>query len=191
MTIGAALKWCINQILNNRASGVQVRSSSAVITNNSSEVNGSSGIRVTATGHAHIGFTLTGEAGPNEIVGNILDGIAVFNGANAFVFGNEIQGNGRNGIGVGRASAHLLGQNEIAENENGVGVFNGGDFLQAKGDFVVLPDSQDTIRNNRLDGILAFNGATLDIRNALITGNGRHGIRVGLHSSVIMNKSEI
>ena len=179
-------------IQNSGGNGVFIEDSTATIIDNAIKLNGSSGIRVTGTGHARIGLTILGEGKGNTIEENGADGIAVFNSANAYIFGNTIQENYRYGIGVGNASsARLVGNNTIQGNDShGVGVFRGGMLFQGKGDFPITPN-HDMIQNNKASGIVGFNNASLDIQDATISNNDRHGIVLKFHSTLRIFNSDI
>jgi hypothetical protein len=163
--------------------GIYIEDSTATIYESIIRENDSSGVRVAGSGNAKIGLTEYSQPSSNVIEDNTRDGISVFNGAHAFIYGNTIQRNERYGVGVGNASAMLIGDNTITSSANhAVSVLRGGMLLQGKGDFPFDP-GPDTITASGGYGISTFNNATLEIRNAIVRGSS-YGIYLNFHSTL-------
>jgi hypothetical protein len=184
-----------NVVQENSGSGVLVQGASATLTNNQILSNGVKGIEVSNSGNARIGVDDSSQPAPNIIQSNDYGGIEITSSAAAYMLGNTILSNGlptgRPGVGISRATGRLVGDNRIeASGRNGVEV-NQGALFQGKGDFFNLTAGPDRIEGNPRHGISAFNGATLDIQNAIINGNGRNGISLTLNSSLRIRNSTV
>ena len=175
-----------NTIQLNAGDGVFAEGSSITVISNTILSNGVKGVEVTNSGNARIGVSDSNQPGPNVIRSHAYEGIQITNSAAAFMLGNTIESNGlptgRPGVGIYRATGRLVGDNTIQGNGgNGVEVVQGALF-QGKGDFFNLAPGPDTIQGNPRSGIFAFNGATLDIQNAIVSGNSQNGIALNTHS---------
>jgi parallel beta-helix repeat protein len=172
-----------NTVNNNGGAGVSVEMASATITGNTIQSNTRYGISVTNNAGARIGITDQTTPAGNAIMSNTLDGVNVSNGANANLFGNAIGNNGRDGINISRASGRLVGNNVISSNVGrGVSV-SGGTLFQAQGDFGLTP-TLDTVMDNTGDGVGVFQGASAELQDASITGNGGRGINLSNSGSL-------
>jgi parallel beta-helix repeat protein len=109
-----------NNIQQSGHSGITVnRHASARIVNNTIQNNAVAGIEILETSFARIGFMTVGSPGgpsPNIIQNNGGDGVIVFWGASALIFGNTIRTNTANGVLVGRGAHAQIADNDISEN---------------------------------------------------------------------------
>lgn len=108
-----------NIVIENKGRGIHMdKGTIAQIVNNTVRNNGTIGINVNELSYARIGFLIPPDAkpGPNVIQGNGGDGIYVGRGSSAWIVGNTMRGNGGNGVAVDRGSqADVIG-NTIAGN---------------------------------------------------------------------------
>lgn len=179
----------------NGHAGIWVESSQATILGSTISGNADAGIGVSNGAGSRIGITdgSTAYVG-NTISGNASNGIHVTGAASAFIGGNTIDANGtnpgaalgRNGIGVFNASVHLAGRNTISNNP-GSGLFaaraagalvgDTGFGLPVSGpDANVISGNGAGVPGNRA-GVFAFQGGTVDVRDARIDGNFGAGVQ--------------
>ncbi len=181
-------------VQNNTRHGIAVESSQATILGSTITANDLTGIIVSNAAGARIGITdgNTAYVG-NTISNNGSNGIHVVGSSSAFIGGNTVTGNGttvgaglgRNGIGVFSGSVHLAGANVIANNA-GTGVFvsrNSGAFIGDPnfGLPVTGTSANQIAGNGALDpsskgGVFAFEGGSVEIRDAVVSGNFGGGI---------------
>ena len=177
-----------NTITGNSGNGINIEGASVTVTNNTIANNQIKGITVHDSANARIGITEGDQPGPNTIENNVFEGIEISNSGAAHIWANRIRYNGqttyRPGVGIYRATGHLIGDNTIQENGGHGVTVNQGAFLQGKGDFFDLTPGPDIITQNVYSGISGWNGASLDIRNATITDNDQNGVSLGLHSTL-------
>jgi parallel beta-helix repeat protein len=184
-----------NTIKNNEGYGVFVFGSSARLTNNIVKLNNLGGVGIGNGGNARIGINDDGSVGlGNTIESNQYEGISISNGAVAQIHNNTIRGNGivtaRAGIGIYRATGHHAGDNTIEGNGSGVQVNQGSLFNGGLSSFL-SPPGPDMISGNQNSGIAAWDGASLDIQNAVVTDNSEHGIILSLRSILRIYKSTV
>lgn len=181
----------------NGRDGISVEAASATVLRSTISANARMGVTITNGGAARLGVDNTNQLPgvPNTIANNGASGLFVTIGAQAFIGGTLISGNGtdaassiRDGVHVFQARADLVGGNTIEDNAaNGVLVVSG-TVLVGDSVFGVPSGILNTITGNGTQvpnshGVNGFLNATLDIRGAAISSNTGHGVALGLQSS--------
>ncbi len=101
------------------------------------------------------------------------EGVAVINGARAFLTGNVIQNNGQRGLTVAE-SAQVFSSTDIFRGNADIGIVaNSGAYLAA---------TNSIVQNNGSDGVLASDRSTLRLISCTISGNAGNGVTLQ-HSS--------
>ena len=182
--LGAGFTVQNSTIHDNDRGGIRVAGSSAVIVDNRIHHN-FDGVKIVESASARI-WAEESEDGGNTIAYNEEEGIEIANSSTASMFGNTVEYNGT-GIGIFRATGRLYGENTIQENtQNGILVATGGALRQGP----LTPDTiSDKIQNNIDRGIRAIS-SFLDIRDAIIMGNGSNGISLDFHSTLLIRNSK-
>jgi parallel beta-helix repeat protein len=190
-------------VQNNEFKGVYVEGGTATVTNNTISFNTSEGIAVVRGGSARIG--VNPQYAGNTISDNGSNGIAVAFSASAYIGGNIITANGtdpnspygRDGIGIHQATAVLVGNNKVTGN-NGSGVVatqNSSVLIGMLGfgpppGLPIIGDFANLISGNA-NGVIGHQGASLNIRDAIINDNNGDGISLDFHSAAIMFGSTV
>lgn len=192
-------------VQNNPRDGIAVvNGSTAIVTRNTIMGNGRRGVHLFQNGNALIGITSTSQEARNTISNNGGRGISIVVGSSASIGANTISGNGtdatgapeqRAGVAVSFATADIVGGNTITGNKgSGIFVFSGSALV---GDPGFISTSANTITGNGASvapgfadgGVFAFQGASVNIRNATIDGNTGNGVRAELRSTVQLRGS--
>ncbi len=180
--LGAGFTVQNSTISYNERGGIRVAGSSAVIVDNDI-LHNFDGVKIVESASARIWAEDVG----NTIAYNEEDGIEIANSSTASMFGNTVEHNGT-GIGIFRATGRLFGQNIIQNNTlNGILVATGGALRQGP---LTPATTFDKIQKNGDRGIRAIS-SFLDIRDAIIMGNGSNGISLDFHSTLLIRNSEI
>ena len=176
----------------NPRDGVSIDSASAVVINSTLTQNGRFGANASDSASARIGIDNLNNPAGNVISGNGGSGINVSYGSGAFIAMNTITGNGTNatpgnprfGIGMNSASADVIGGNTISGNA-GQGISMRAASL-SMGDTNFGFTSVNTITGNgnasQPGGVFAFLGSSVNIQNAVISGNNGYGMILSLRS---------
>jgi parallel beta-helix repeat protein len=145
------------------------------VINNTIQNNPGAGIVVSGGSTARIGFSEESDtvASDNAIQGNAI-GIAVMNGSNAWIVGNQISGNSGDGVLVTRRSSADISSNTINS--------NGGDGVEIRDNSVVqlgedsgssiFASPNSTTSNNTGVGVRCTTGGVADGRRGTLTGAG-------------------
>jgi hypothetical protein len=176
----------------NPRDGVSIDSASAVVIGSQLTQNGRFGVNVSDSASGRIGIDNRNDPSGNVISTNGGSGINVSYGSGAFIAMNDIMGNGTNatpggprfGIGITSASADIIGGNTISGNA-GQGINMRASSI-SMGDLNFGFTSVNTITGNgnaaSPGGIFAFLGSSLNMQNAVISGNNGFGMILSLRS---------
>jgi Right handed beta helix region len=185
----------------NPRDGVSIDSASAVVIGSQLTQNGRFGVNVSDSASGRIGIDNGNNPSGNVISTNGGSGINISYGSGAFIAMNEITGNGTNttpgsprfGIGINSSSADIIGGNTISGNA-GQGI-NMRTASVSMGDTNFGFTSVNTITGNGSatlpGGIFAFLGSSLNIQNAVISGNNGFGMILSLRSQAQIAGSTI
>jgi hypothetical protein len=185
----------------NPRDGVSIDSASAVVIGSQLTQNGRFGVNVSDSASGRIGIDNKNDPSGNVISSNGGSGINISYGSGAFIAMNDIIGNGTNaapggprfGIGMNSASADIIGGNTISGNA-GQGI-NMRTSSVSMGDTNFGFTSVNTISGNGSaalpGGIFAFLGSSLNIQNAVISGNNGFGMILSLRSQAQIAGSTI
>lgn len=145
----------------------------AVIIGNTISQNSSSGILVSETSSARIGFNSADDAQPtpNTIQGNSVYGVYILRGSSARIYGNTISSNGQGGISVFRSSSADIASNTI----NG----NGTQWTGGSGGNGVAVSLHSYATLGEI-GSTSWTGAA----NTSTVNNGNAGIRCTMNSTI-------
>lgn len=190
----------------NPLDGIGVEGGSATLTNNTISNNAQWGVVAVNGASARIGISDQGQYDGNTIENNGVGGIHVAVGAAALVAGNTISGNGtdarstfRVGIRVNDAVADVIGGNTITNNASS-GVLVHSSRVRI-GDTAFV-NSVNTISQNGSQvpqanfpfgngGVFAFVDASIDIINAVISGNTGAGVTLVFRSNATITAGQI
>jgi hypothetical protein len=181
----------------NGRDGVAMEGSSVALINSSVSRNARIGVFVGTGAAARIGVDNANLAGDSTVSENGATGVSIFLGGAAVIANTQITLNGadptttagRVGIAIQQATADLIGNNTIA-NHPGQGI-----FLRSATANLGNPSlgfsTVNTISGNASGGILATLGSALQIRDAVVSGNGFSGMNLGLRSHATLAGSRI
>jgi hypothetical protein len=185
----------------NARDGVAIDAASGTVINSKVNLNGRTGVSVSANGSGRIGVDNFNNPAGNVISANASAGVQIVFGSTAYVAMNQITGNGMSadptvtkvGINVVSASADIIGGNTISGNV-GAGV-NLTRSSATIGDPTFGIGSVNTVTGNgspaSQSGVFAFLGSSLSIRDAIITGNVGSGVTLSLNSSAQISSTQI
>jgi len=188
-------------VTGNARDGIAIDAASAAVINSQIAQNTRHGVGVFNNGSARIGIDNSNNPAGNVISANGANGININFGSGVLIAMNNVSGNGtnaapgnpRNGVSITSASADLIGGNTISGNP-GQGIsMRGGSIVI--GDTVFGFTSVNTITGNGSaatpGGIFAFLGSSLNIQNAVISGNNGFGMVLSLRSEAQIASSTI
>jgi hypothetical protein len=177
--------------------GIAVDASSVTITNSQVAQNARVGINLGDNSSARIGLDNANNPGGNTISANGGQGIAVGYGSSAIIAMNQITGNGTGGpsagVGIVSASVDIVGGNTISgSSAQGIAVRAGSVTI---GDTGFGVTTVNTVTGNGSaaapSGVFGFLGSSLNIRDAVISGNTGGGMILSFRSQAQMMSSTI
>jgi parallel beta-helix repeat protein len=184
----------------NPRDGVSVEGSQATIINSSVSQNGRVGVFVGVGASVRVGIDNQNNAAGTTVSQNGANGVNVFLGA-ALIANNSITQNGtdpastagRAGISVIQGTADIAGSNTVANNA-GQGIFVRSGTVQI-GNTSFAFSSANTITGNgsaaQPGGVFGLLGASLVIRDALISSNQGFGVGLSTRSQAQLFNSQI
>jgi parallel beta-helix repeat protein len=186
--------------------GIYVESSSVTLTNNVIDGNKQWGIMATNGSSGRIGVTDGGQFDGNAIQNNGEGGIHIVDGSTAFVAENTISANGTNvnsvaraGIQVFNAVVDILGGNSITNHpSSGILIHGSRVRIGVQNNFT----SVNTISGNGSQvaqanfpfangGVFAYVNSSIDIRDAVISGNTGAGVSLTFRSNATLTAGQI
>jgi len=189
-------------VLNNARDGVAIESAAATVINSQVNQNGRMGVGVFNGGSARIGVDNFNVGAGNTISANASNGIHIVFGSTAIIAMNQITGNGtsdapgnlRIGVNLASATADFIGGNTISGNA-GTGV----NLVRSSANFGDANfggiTTVNTITGNgnpvSQAGVVAFNGSSVTIRDAVISNNVAFGVVLSFRSSAQIGNNAI
>jgi parallel beta-helix repeat protein len=185
----------------NPRDGVSVEGSQATIINSSVSQNGRVGVFVGVGASVRVGIDNANNAAPSTVSQNGASGINVFLGGAALIGNSTVTQNGadpasttgRSGISVTQGTADIAGSNTVANNA-GQGIFVRSGTVQI-GNTSFAFSSANTITGNgsaaQPGGVFGLLGASLVIRDALISSNQGFGVGLSTRSQAQLFNSQI
>src|SRR5882762_3477101 len=189
-------------VTGNARDGVAIDSAAATVINSQVNQNGRMGVGVFNGGSARIGVDNFNVGAGNTISANASNGIHIVFGSTAIIAMNQITGNGtsdapgnlRIGVNLASATADFIGGNTISGNA-GTGV----NLVRSSANFGDANfggiTTVNTITGNgnpvSQAGVVAFNGSSVTIRDAVISNNVAFGVVLSFRSSAQIGNNAI
>jgi hypothetical protein len=188
-------------VVNNARDGVSMDAAQGTVINSRVNQNGRMGIGVFNGGSARIGIDNFNVAGGNVISANASNGVHIVFGSTALMAMNQVIGNGTStdpaalkiGVNITSATADFIGGNTISGN-----VGTGVNLVRSSanfGDATFGFSTVNTITGNgnpvSQAGVVAFNGSSVTIRDAVISNNVAFGVVLSFRSSAQIGNNTI
>src|SRR6266853_216124 len=188
-------------VTGNARDGVAIDAAQGTVINSQISQNARFGIGAFNGGSARIGVDNFNNAGGNVISANASNGIHIVFGSTALIAMNQVIGNGTSadpaalkiGVNLASANADFIGGNTISGN-TGTGV----NLVRSSanfGDANFGITTVNTISGNgspfSQGGVVAFNGSSVTIRDAVISNNVAFGLLLTFRSSAQIGNNTI